>query len=896
MRFKFILCALLLTLTLSSVPAGQGESGSGPSLTIWLIPSEGPDESSPVVGSSVIEQIEVFNQKYGKGQQVTVLNTTVPLLLDQLVAWNPDYAVPTWPIIKGQRYTLDALSRFAAAHNVHINVRFVSWGRIFDDLQTAATSQPGERPETEYAPDVAQVGSTWIAYFAQNGFLLPQTNGVTGNLNWRALPGIPQASLKLTTDVRLLFYWKRRRGNSPTTKPFVINTESWQTLLQSIQEHMLETGSAPSQPMVMPIGLSQNLLHDLIPLTWFSGGSFLDVDRSRVDLTGPQSLAIPMLIARNTLLKDEKQQSHRCIAFPEIGHDEAARWFITGDYIATIEPAAFIKRWHDQFKQPSSPGAAREIAIPPAANFWDYANAAVPPVAFKGGSDLIVLRNTKTPELAFELMSFLARDEAYTKVLSELGFLPAQREDFGIADMMTTLVDQADTRASREIEAFAAVVRQALAKGREYPVYAAWPTELESRDVLESLQRLWRRIGEWNEANVSKGRIEAAAAEAELTINRRINWRVKWWEDWKRVLPLFGIGLIAVIGLVLGQRQRYRFRQEQELIKRKALEERAQAEAARAKASEAKALMEADRAKVLEEKAQAEAERAKLLEQIAHAEAERANALEERAKALDQVRQVRGFASSALHIVYETHHFVSNSNPYRRPDETDRKAAEKALVVAAGLQGWRRGRDDRNWEDTPLEQVAWRSIILALESTYIAQLFKQWEQDGMPAVPVFLKEKKLLREMREVTDELLPFYFEVNCPVDVLVATPFMLEQALVCLLQNAIKASRRDAGYTPIAVTYDRVSDIVSVINEGQSLNAELCRALSSSDLDEFERRVDALLHSRVGQKPGIGLVEAYSIATQCYGGFIVDPDQPRFSIRLHSTERKQNYENPRS
>src|SRR5262245_50464669 len=234
MRFKFTLCVLLFTLTLSKVPAGQGESDSSPSLTIWLIPSEGPDESSPVVGSSVIEQIEVFNQKYWKGQKVTVLNTTVPLLLDQLVAWNPDYAVPTWPIIKGQTQTLDAISRFAATHNVHINVRFVSWGKIFEDLTSA---REGDSSELAYAPDVAQVGSTWIAYFAQNGLLMPQTDIHDEKLNWRSIPGVPQASLRLTTDVRLLFYWKRRLTDAPTIPPFTPNTTSWQSAIASIKDH-----------------------------------------------------------------------------------------------------------------------------------------------------------------------------------------------------------------------------------------------------------------------------------------------------------------------------------------------------------------------------------------------------------------------------------------------------------------------------------------------------------------------------------------------------------------------------------------------------------------------------------------------------------------------------------
>jgi ABC-type glycerol-3-phosphate transport system substrate-binding protein len=814
MRFKFTLRVLLFTLALCSIPARPGEADSSPGLTIWLIPSEGPDESSPVVGSSVIEQIEVFNRKYGKERQVTVLNTTVPLLLDQLVAWNPDYAVPTWPIIKGQTQTLDAISRFAATHNVHINVRFVSWGKIFEDLNSA---RDGNASEQVYAPDVAQVGSTWIAYFAQNGLLLPQTEVSEGNMKWRSIPGVPQASLKLTTDVRLLFYWKRRLTDAPTVPPFTPNTTSWPLAITSIKDHLLSTRLVLSQPMVIPIGLSQNLLHDYIPLIWFAGGEFLKTGPERVDLTSATALAIPTLIAQNTVFRDAKQQSHRFIAFPEIGHDEAARYFITGDYLATLEPAAFVKRWYDQFARHTGTDPSSSLST---VDFWDYADAETPPVAFKGGSDLIVMRGARVPELASKLMRFLATDDAYTKTLSALGFLPAQRHDFGIDILMSTLGVQPETAKEHPgATKFANVLRRALSESREYPSSSSWPTELESREVLEAMQRLWRRIGESDESGMSLARIKAAAAEAELIINRRINWQTKMWENWKGALPFVLIAVVTLGGWVLVQRQRYRHRIE-------------------------------------------------------------------RAEALDRVRKLRGLSSAAMLIVYEVHNITKN--PYDLPTNKGFDEAKKALAMAAALQGWRRGRDERNWIDMPLETVVWRATILALESTLTAQLFKKWEEEGHPDVPLFLRNEELLKD-RPV---LKSVSFEVKCPASVVVSMPFMLEQALVCLLQNAIKASRARGNSLPITIAYEAGLDAVSIINQGDSLlqvNKALYAALSkSSDLDEFEQEIDALLRSDAPTKPGIGLIEAYSIATHCYGGLVVDSEQAKFSIRLHSVANR--------
>src|SRR5262245_66430526 len=93
---------------------------------------------------------------------------------------------------------------------------------------------------------------------------------------------------------------------------------------------------------------------------------------------------------------------------------------------------------------------------------------------------------------------------------------------------------------------FASVLSRALSEGREYPSSPSWPTELESRDVLEAMQRLWRRIGEWDESGGSLARVKGAAAEAELIITRRTNWQTERWENWKEALPCV---LIEVVSL-----------------------------------------------------------------------------------------------------------------------------------------------------------------------------------------------------------------------------------------------------------------------------------------------------------------------------------------------------------
>jgi len=624
------------------------------------------------------------------------------------------------------------------------------------------------------------------------------------------------ATLRYTLDVRLIFYWKKMSARDDT---FVMDRGSWQSIAESLRKRIAEQQQSLNPPFAFPIGLSQNLEHDYFPLLWSAGCEFLKPNENYVDLSSDSALAVPRLLANNVTIKDDKKFPHRLFVFPEISHEEATSHFWDGEYIAVIEPVSFIKRWHESFWRNGLPKGyhsdQKKIPVPPSASFWDYAGIATPPITFKGGSDLMIMNRTGEGELAFALARFLATDEEYTRTLASLGQLPAQRKNYGIDVLFASLDAQSGSSPVRIYDPEAMRIVNTMMEDqviwREYPSLSQWPTVFESSDVLESLQKLWRRTAEAKGNDSGSDQIEQAAAEVELIINRHIN-KITWFKEEIRRFSwyIIAISLLIIAAMVF----RY---------------------------------------------------------------------VREKASMLDHIRKVRGFASAALLIVYEVHDVLGNK--YRRADEENREKAEKALVLITGLQGWHRARDDRNWIETPLKKIIWNAIILAIESTHRAHVFKEWEQKGQPEPQAFLKEQKLIRPEQALSDDCYPFHFNVWGAIDKNVSMPIMLEQALVCLLQNAIKASREKKGYRSITVSYEEAPDAVYVLNEGPPLDAELCAVLNESkDFDEFERRIDELLLSPVDRKPGIGLVEAYSIATQCYGGMIVDRHLPKVSIRLGS------------
>jgi ABC-type glycerol-3-phosphate transport system substrate-binding protein len=536
-------CLIASLLTLSASAYGQDVRRS---LTIWLIPLELADESTTI-------SVDEFNEQVGEGGWVTVLNTTVPRFKDELKAWVPEFANPNFPIIKGQVKTIDALRRFAKQNDVHINVRFVWWGQAFQELQNFSNPEDEDGSNLNpIAPDVAQVGSTWLAYFGQRNVLLPQSQADDGR-SWRDVPGVVRAGLRYTTDLRLIFYWKRT--SYPSAGQFAIQTDSWNSIIESLQKRAVDPSQRPI-PFVMPIVLNYNLLHDYVPLIWSGGGEFLDIPGSRVDLTSDRALTVPKMLAEKSTLIDEKYQWHRLLAFPEISHEEAVHHFWDGEYLAIIEPVGFIKRWREQFAKNGLPKSftteQSENHSSSTEQFWDYAGVAVPPRTFVGGSDLIVLRRTRQQQKAFDLARFIASDSDFTNTLAGLGHLPAQLPDHGIDVFCASLEGESTfpntgNGPNRTAE-IAHVLTRTLSQRsqQEYPAIAEWPAVFESQELLEAIQRIWRRIGENDTVALKK-----VASEAEIIINRNINWAA-WFSELLNQNGLIVIGSSIVLLFIAG--------------------------------------------------------------------------------------------------------------------------------------------------------------------------------------------------------------------------------------------------------------------------------------------------------------------------------------------------------
>jgi hypothetical protein len=553
-------------------------------LTVWLLPTQRADYRDS-------EKLDVgsFNQELAR-VRVEVINTTDAALVDQLRDPHPDYWVPNWPLIKGHKPTLLQLGVFAQANDVDVRVLFVTWSQAFRALRSFG-DDPSEgkldRADTLYPPDVAHIGSTWVEYFSEHGVLLKPTS--LDGLHWRpstALGG--PASLRYCTDGRLLYYWKKRPSDKTEFKP---RTDSWESLTQSLQERLVELNAPNSvYGVAFPIGRGTNLLHNYSMLANTAEARFFKGDR--VDLTSRAALQVPLLLGHAATYKHAPPGSaqpvkYRVFSFPQVDAELANDRFIEGRYLAIIEPVGFLSKWHERFQ-----GAEfqKKNNYP---DFWEHAGVAVLPQTFVGGSDLMVLKRTSEPVLAFELAKALASDCGFTNILAKEGHLPPHADQckhgpaaaalhepdpYGLDQYIARTsppgnrsgsVDPATTRPGvepRAMEFKPAVL--AILKNRdslEYPASARFP-DVEAADSLDAFQRLWRRISEagGDERNDERAddRIILAAKEVEWTINRQIYTPTRIWAwltsyGWI-IIPAVMVGLLAVIWLLVRSRRVHR--------------------------------------------------------------------------------------------------------------------------------------------------------------------------------------------------------------------------------------------------------------------------------------------------------------------------------------------------
>ena len=516
-------------------------------LVIWLIPMVRVAVHNYVPDP---QELASFNKVYGRNQLITLSNTTDPVLRDQLLVRNPESPEPNWATILAQQDTLSNLSRFASQAKVRLTVRFLKWDRMFSALNQvfSRTRDPALPIE---APDIAQIGTSWVKHFEQYSTIQDSSQESSGIKHHLVAPGLAQLSFPYTTDLRMLFYWKQSPNSAQQVSPAELQHGDWQSLLEQLSRDNIQAGSFRAA-LVLPIGMTLNLLHDYAPMVWAGGGQLVSGNATMFDLSSKQALEIPHLLSKMATAVDATTKvSRRVISFPEMGHIEGIDHFLAGHYRSIIESVGFISHWSKDYQQRFA------TTQRPKEMFAKHAGVLPLPVSFRGGSALISFASSNQASMARQLIQFMINDEQHLGSLSNNGYLPGLSQRNTIQLFLKELALAPDH--AREIEQS---IQFAIDHQRSYPAMASWPTKVESPDVLEQFQKLWRRIAHGNQDGMALHRIKLAAEEAELKINRIIDpWTGLWYrlkEFWVLIGPLLLVALMIIVLLFYRTMQRQR--------------------------------------------------------------------------------------------------------------------------------------------------------------------------------------------------------------------------------------------------------------------------------------------------------------------------------------------------
>jgi signal transduction histidine kinase len=522
-------------LLFCGAPEAQAADAAG-HVSVWIIPPEGSGPNDIAQGVDIPSRMEALRLALA-GTRVRLLNVEDPLAAKTgsyrsgnsgEAGWYPEYTGPNFQVVANQRKTFSALARFAEQNNADIVLRLITWREAFELLRAGRTTGP------DALPDVMEVGTTWTANLAANGRIRSRPNWRKNRGSWRDVLDVPASALPYTTDVRVLFYWKRLPSAAPDSPPLTLNNASWPALLDSVG-----SGTSSSDLIALPTAITLNLLYDYVPLVRAGGSGSLIHDGlfgSRVSFSSDSALKVPVYLAEHSSIPLGKGEVRQLISFPETTHEEVTRAFVNGDYRATLEPASFMGRWADDFNE-------RQRKEGKAQRFWDYAAAAVPPDGFKGGGELVVLSGTSQPELAFKLADYLATDPEYTEMLAQTGFLPPGKPGYGLDAFVASLAR--DGRDVPDTRIFGEVVEKAIDQGDRYPDFARWTDVFENRTVLEKLQRVWRGMAEGDVAGVRQ-----AAKDVDWEINSQIYMPSRalnaFIQSWRLVAVILSIATILV--------------------------------------------------------------------------------------------------------------------------------------------------------------------------------------------------------------------------------------------------------------------------------------------------------------------------------------------------------------
>ncbi len=367
----------------------------------------------------------------------------------------------------------DVLADFKKENpNIDIKITGIDWGAAWSKITVAATSG--------VAPDICQLGTTWVGTIASMGALLPlndyineiggadaflpaawNTSGIEGS-------GVV-SSIPWFVDVRGLYYRTDIFEKLGLTKKDLDTWESFEKTLKKIKEAKVvmdkngkiyigkeaeEVLKQPGNEIVEPLGLpgknDWNVIHNFVPWIWAAGGELLSADRKTAVFNSKEAL---QGILFYTGLVRKGLVSTKTL---ELNTAQVSTNFVNGKYAMYFDTSHMVK----YMSIPQSEGGFAEGIASKNYDIALYPKGPKGRYHFFGGSNLAIFKYTKHPKEAWKVVAYLCSKEAQIKYSQKTGFMPARKDAFN------------DPYFEKDPKR--RVFKEATKYGKSYPCIPAW--------------------------------------------------------------------------------------------------------------------------------------------------------------------------------------------------------------------------------------------------------------------------------------------------------------------------------------------------------------------------------------------------------------------------------------
>jgi multiple sugar transport system substrate-binding protein len=350
---------------------------------------------------------------------------------------------------------------------IKVEATVIPWGDALGKIQEAISGGP--------APDLTQLGTTWVATIASTGTLLD----LTGKYDEKSFPPQVLAATRIEGDPK--------RGEKRFAMPWIVDTRAlyfnkalcakaginpkkdfatWDTFKAALTKlKTIKVKGKPVQPLGIPMS-NWNIIHNLSWWIWGAGGGFVALGEKEPGINAKESLAgieYYIELYRDGLVSPEADQGDPA---------SVAEMLRKGEVATTVA-------FPTQSLSPDRFGIA-PLPAGPKGRF-----------TFLGGSSIGVFESSRHQDEALALLKFLSSEAVQVANSTRTGLLPAA---VARPDQLRPKLDPIRTTFIKQIPF-----------GKAYPSIAGWgDIETVLRDGLNAVWSLGKAAEKYDPAEAQK--------------------------------------------------------------------------------------------------------------------------------------------------------------------------------------------------------------------------------------------------------------------------------------------------------------------------------------------------------------------------------------------------------